>query len=221
MRQLKICAVLLLAVTLIPACKIVKHDSQAKKGSGELEIFFSNSGFDPQAYVAGIWESKAIPCVEKRAGDIAEVLKALKASEDDASKKYGYRVGDEGSFYNFAVKGKVKILRVDTESRNGLAYADVVPFDGKEDVIVQIGPVFKGSSVRDSLDFISLNSFENQVEFARLASALNAKVRDSVIGTTDPAGMVGKTYKITAVFTQDGASDLPTLTPVALAPEGK
>jgi predicted lipoprotein len=219
MKHFRFGILLLISMIIVLACTIVKHESQEKQSTKELEIYFSDSGFDPKAYVESIWEGKVLPCIDKRAADITEVLSALKASEAEASKKYGYRIGYEGTFYNFAVKGKVKILRVNTESRNGLAYADVVPFDGKEDVLVQIGPVFKGTSIRDMLDFISLNSFANQVEFARLASELNARVREKVIGPIDPATMVGKIYSMTAVFTLDGTSALPLLTPVVLVGE--
>ena len=219
MKYFRVGLFLLIVLTIIPACTIVKHESQEKQSTGELEIYFSDSGFDPRAYVASIWEEKVLPCIDKRAADIAEVLSALKASEGEASKKYGYRLGNEGTFYNFAVKGKVKILHVNTESRNGLAYVDVAPFDGKEDCLIQIGPVFKGTSIRDMLDFISLNSFANQVEFARLASELNARVREKVIGPIDPAAMAGKMYSMTAVFTLDGTSALPLLTPVVLVGE--
>ncbi len=204
---------------LFPSCKIVKNDTTAKQGAGELEIFFSNSGFDPKAYVASIWDSKVLPYVGEKSGDMSEILSGIKSAKDATAKKYGYRVGDEGTFYNYAARGKVKITRVDTESRNGYAYGDLPPYDGKEDVSIQIGPVYKGSSIRDFLSFISLNNFENQVEFAKLAGELNAKVRDTVIGTTDPATMVGKTYEMTAVFTDDGSGELPVMTPVVLTAE--
>jgi predicted lipoprotein len=221
MKIVRMVAFVLLVATL-PACKIVKNDSLAKKSGGEQDISSSSaSTFDPKAYVAEIWDSKVLPYIDKRAADIGVVFGGLKDSPDETSKKYGYKLGEEGTYYNFAVKGTVKILRVDTESRNGIAYGDMKPYDGKEDFALQIGPVLKGVAIRDILDFISLDSFANQVEFARLGSEFNAKVRDAVIGSMDPASMVGATFDMTAAFTLDGASDLPVLTPVRLSKAGK
>lgn len=216
MKRMTACVIVLAILFPITSCKIVKHDSQARKGDGELEIFFSDSEFDPKSFVAENWEPKVLPNIEKRAADIGTVFGGLASDRTAASEKYGYRIGQEGTFFNFAVRGSVKILRVDTSSRNGLAYADIAPFDGTVDAIVQIGPVFKGSSIRDMLDFVSLNSFANQVEFARLAAALNAMVFERVIGPEEPASMEGKKFSTTAVFTDDGESALPVLTPVVL-----
>ena len=34
--------------------------------------------------------------------------------------------------------------------------------------LLQIGPVIKGTSIRDSLDFLKFDDFTNQLEFARV-----------------------------------------------------
>ena len=45
--------------------------------------------------------------------------------------------------------------------------------DGQPDAQVQIGPIIRGTSLRDSLPFISFTAYTNQVEFAQLANAFN------------------------------------------------
>lgn len=212
---------LLILVAAASSCKIVRHDTLAQNKKGNIEIFFADSGFDPKAYVKEIWDPKIMPYLAARSVDIALVLDGIKNGDSAVLKKYGYKVGDEGSFYNFSVKGKFRVLRVNTESRNGLAYVDAFPYDGKEDCILQIGPVFKGSSIRDVLDFISLNSFENQVEFAQLATELNYHVRDSIVKGIDFAAATGKVFDMTAVFTYGETADMITLTPVAMQSAGE
>lgn len=211
---------LVLGICLIFGCKIVKHDSQGKSKEKGLDIFFSDSGFDPDAYVETIWEEQVIPCISEKAVGVSDLLNELSIEREATSKKYGYRVGDEGSFYNFSVKGRIKILKVNLESRNGLAFADVAPYDGQEDIVIQIGPVLKGSAIRDSLDFISLNSFENQVEYAKLASSLNVKVRDDVLANLNLEELVHKEFDIVAVFKDENSSAIPVLMPVVLSQEG-
>lgn len=220
MKRLFSFLLIFLGICLIFGCKIVKHDSQSRNKDKSIDIFFSDSGFDPDAYVESIWEEQVIPYISNKAINISDLLNELKSSREATSKKYGYRVGDEGSFYNFSIKGRVKILRVNLESRNGLAYADVAPYDEQEDLVIQIGPVLKGSAIRDSLDFISLNSFENQVEYAKLASSLNIKVRDSVLGNLNLEELVYKEFDIVAVFKDENPSALPVLMPVIFSHEG-
>ncbi len=209
-----LCIIIFLFISF--SCKIVKHESSPVKPAGDQEIFFSDSGFDPEAYVDTIWDSKVLPCVKRMANDAETILSGLRSDPENTSAKYGYRIGDEGAFYNFAATGRIRILRVDTSSRNGIAYADLCPYDGEDDLILQIGPVFKGSSLRDVLDFISLNSFANQVEYARLGTALNAKVRENVVNTDDPSSFDGKEYTMLSVFTYNDALDLQVMTPVVL-----
>jgi len=199
----------------------VKHDTLTKNSEGKIDIFFADSGFNPKSYVQEIWDPKVMPYLENRAADISVVLEGIGKKDSAVFKEHGYKVGDEGSFYNFSVKGTIRVLRINTESRNGLAYIDVFPYDGKEDCILQIGPVFKGSSIRDMLDFISLNSFANQVEFAQLASELNYHVRDAVVKGIDFSAATGKTFALSAVFTYEETPDKITLTPVSIQSAGE
>ncbi len=46
---------------------------------------------------------------------------------------------------------------------------------GGNDVVVQIGPIIRGNSIRDAASFINFDDFKNQVQFARLSKALNKK----------------------------------------------
>ena len=46
---------------------------------------------------------------------------------------------------------------------------------------LQIGPVIRGTALRDALDFIRFTDFVNQLEFAGVATALNDHVVSAVL----------------------------------------
>lgn len=199
---------------LFTSCTIKKHEDRGKSDNSGLEIYFGNTGFDANLYVREIWDNQVIPCIAGRAVTFDTLLSEMKADEASASKKYGYRVGEEGTLFNFAVKGRVKIDSINQESRNGLLYASIVSPTFSEQVVFQIGPVYKGTSIRDILDFISLNDFENQVEFARLANELNFMVRDDVLASLDFSKLIGTEADVLAVFTRNPKEATMVMTPV-------
>lgn len=207
--------VLLIASLVFFSCTIKKHDEADKaKAKDGIEIYFGNTGFDAKQYVAEIWDAKVLPYVQLKAKPLDILMAGLETDAARFSKECGYRVGEEGTFYNFAVQGRVTLVGINQESRNGLVYAKSCSNpDGKE-YVFQIGPVFKGTSLRDILDFISLNDFENQVEFARLANELNFKVRDDVLGGLSFEDLVGSEVDVTAVFTFDPTNQVHVMTPV-------
>ncbi len=98
----------------------------------------------------------------------------------------------KGSPWNFRVKGSGVILAANTESRASTIDIDLFPPDGTTDLVLQIGPVFKDSAIRDSLDFISFTDFTNQLEFARLSNAFNKVVNQDVTGKLDRENLMGK-----------------------------
>lgn len=204
-------------VAAFSSCKIVKHSeiggttAVAKDG-----VTFGDSSFDAKQYVEDIWDSKVLPLVDEKSIDFKTLFKAINADVDSAGEKYGYRIGNEGSNYNFSAKGKVKVLSVNTESRNGIVEADIEPYDGKADFILQIGPVFKGTAIRDYLSFISINDFLNQVSFAKLGTELNMKVRDSVVEGMDFNSMVGKTVDVSVVFPLEPSAETIMAVPVRM-----
>lgn len=214
------CCLLLMSVGLLfSSCTIKKHDETDKaKAKDEIEIYFGNTGFDAKLYVQQIWNDEVLPCIQKKAAPFEVLMPMLASDAASASKQYGYRVGEEGTFFNFAVQGRVRIVGVNQESRNGLLYVTALPYDDKQEYVLQIGPVFKGTSIRDILDFISLNDFENQVEFARLANELNFKVRDEILAGLSYDRLVGTEVDVIAVFTFDPKNQVQVMTPVVFSP---
>ncbi|MDR2743125.1 MAG: DUF2291 domain-containing protein [Treponema sp.] len=196
------------------ACTIVKNDTNRKGEEGNAYAF-SIGTIDPKQYANDIWESMVIPRIESLAVDFEELAAGLESDEAGTSKKSGYRLSDR-NYYNFAVKGTVKLLSIDTSSASGSASLDFYPFDGKEDCRLRIGPVLQGYALRDIQSGISPNSFVNQVDWARLATELNNKVKETVLSHVDFPNMIGKEAELLGVFTYEGSGAGIAITPVRI-----
>jgi predicted lipoprotein len=196
------------------SCTIVKNDSD-QKGTDGNSYAFSIGTIDPKQYAADIWESMVIPRIESMAVDCGELAAGLESDEAGTSGRLGYRLSDR-NYYNFAVKGTVRLLSIDTNSANGSASLDLYPFDGKEDCRLRIGPVLQGYALRDIQSEISPNSFVNQVDWARLATELNNKVKETVLAYVDFSTAAGKEAELLGVFTYEGKGSGIAITPVRM-----
>jgi predicted lipoprotein len=205
---------LCIGISLFSSCVIVKHgDKTADKKKG-LDIYFANDSFDAKTYVDKMWDTKLIPYVKQNAVDLKTLMGKLKIDETGTSKQFGKRQVAEGAPFNFVAKGEAVILSVDISSRAGTAQLDL-DGDKKSDALLQIGPVFKGSSIRDALPFISFDDFVNQLDYAALSNEINARVRDFVYKGFDPLSAVGKKISFYGFFTYESGSPV-VITPVLL-----
>ena len=213
-------ATVVFLVFLALSATVVKNQKKAGDDDGGIKVFFSADAFDAKGYVDNIWDAKVLPHVRERAVDYVELKKAVQAGDRAAIAGFGYRAVEEHNPYNIAVKARIKILSANVKSRNGRAEADVYPFDGEPDFTMLIGPVYKGTSIRDFLDFVNFDDFKNQVEFAKLATQLNTKVSEVVVaplGLLEDGG-VGRVFDIYGVTTEDGSNTNLRVVPVSLVP---
>ena len=158
----------------------------------------------PAAYVDSVWDSKLIPAILNSAVDARALLDGLAASAGSGTQKY------------FTVKGSGRVLKADKSSRNGLLLVDVAPFDGKADLSIQVGPVIRGSALRDATDVIRFSDFTNQIAFADANNALNDRVLKSVIGQIDLKSLAGHTVEFVGAF----EVETRTIIPVRLKDDG-
>jgi predicted lipoprotein len=212
---------LVLAVLAV-SCTVVRNDAAKTSGLTESEeaVFgFANKdfNFDPAQYANAICEPVVLPRIESLSVEYKELMAGLEADESGTLQKYGYRKLEEGNHFNFAVKGTVKILSIDTTSMNGVASLDFAPFDGQADCLMSIGPIFRGATIRDIQDTISINDFVNQVEFARLARELNNKVRDVVLKDIDFSHYIGAEAELLGVFTYEGRGRAFEIMPINIS----
>ena len=224
-RQIRISIFLLFAFTvLFASCTVVRHDREASGSTASEDQRFFGFGasdfiHDPQQFAEAIWEPVVIPRIEILAVDFHDLISELESDEDGASRKYGFRLLDEGNLFNFSVRGKVRILSVDTSSQSGTASIDFAPFDGNPDALMSIGPVFRNTNtaVRDIQDTISINDFRNQREFAHLARELNNLVRDTVVKDIDFSQHIGGEIELLGAFTYNGRGSTIEIVPVKIS----
>ena len=170
--------------------------------------------FDADAYVAGIWQDKVLPTIDGEAKDAATVLTAIAADAEGAATTYG-RASASGGPATFVVKGTGTVVEVDTSGPQGLLKVDLAPADGKADLGVAVGPAFLGTAVRDALPFVDFSQFTNQIDYADVATALNATVKKTVVADLDPAAAKGRTVEFTGAFSLVDPENI-ALVPVAL-----
>jgi predicted lipoprotein len=89
------------------------------------------------------------------------------------------------------LRGRGVVAAIDRRSRVGVMLVQV---SGSKPatVAIQIGPVIRGTALRDASSFIQFSDFTNQYDFAGAANALNDHVLRSVVGGMAVDALVGR-----------------------------
>ncbi len=204
-------AILSCALLPLAGCKIVKTpDPQA----AATEVAGTTDEARMAAYAGEIWDSKVLPVIAEHAVPLTG-LRGKIASEglDAAGAAHGLRPVGEANPWNFAATGEGVIVEANTASRAAKLLVDI-DADGAADVTLQLGPVIRGTSLRDAMPFLIFTDFRDQIEFAKLAGALNALAHAAI---TLPEGeLVGRTVGFEGVFTLRNKGDAIELVPTRL-----
>jgi predicted lipoprotein len=202
----KILLAMVAALPLTGACKLwtVRPIESAKPKSAASAHPFNAAG-----YVDSIWESKVLPLVNEKSVELATLLAALEADAEAAKKQYGG--GDNGA--HFLVKGAGRVSRVETTSQNR-TLAIALP-NHQAEVLIQVGPVFRGTALRDAVGFIQFNQFVNQLQFADVANQLHERVAASVLKNFDLTKAQGRQVSFAGAFTLADRNKI-VITPVSL-----
>ncbi|TMV79131.1 DUF2291 domain-containing protein [Thioclava sp. BHET1] len=200
---------LLLSLTALSGCKIVKDPDPAavaQKGpQGDAERM--------EALAKTLYAPKVVPFVKDHATDIATLRAAIAKGLEAAGKSYGFRPASGSSPWNFIAKGQGKVVAARLDSRAATMGLDT-DGDGKADVTIQLGPVMRGTALRDAMPFIDFTNFRDQIEFAKLARALNDAAHAAMVPPKgDPAGT---TWRFEGIFTLRKADEAILLTPTEL-----
>jgi predicted lipoprotein len=167
--------------------------------TGKAIIGDEDQRFNAANYVAEIWDAQVVPLLQQNATDINTVLDALRQDQAAASEQYGRRT-DTRQPYSFVVSGSGTVTSVNTESRAGLAQVDTNG-DGEADVSLAIGPVIRGTALRDGMPFITFNQFTNQMEYAAVSNEINALVNQRILTPLgDPQVLEGKQVTFAGAF---------------------
>jgi predicted lipoprotein len=171
----------------------------------------------PAAYVDSIWETKLAPAINDAAADARVLLDALAASPQEALSRFGR--GEDGPAW-FIVRGRGVVTAVDTTSRVGLAHVDIAPYDGKPDLSLQIGPVLRGTSLRDAPGVVRFSDFVNQLQFADVANELNDRVLQRVLGAVETKTLPGCAVSFSGTLAAVREAPLREVVPVEFTVEG-
>lgn len=203
--------VLMLMVVVISAMtgcvKVVKIGEEAAL-TGDVEF---NAGDN----VTDFWESLALPELTGKAVDLKEFLTKADGDLESLADEYGkYSMGDSGEL-TYTVKGTATVKEVVTDKKAGYIVVSIQDYEGSEEIRLQIGTVFKGSAVRDALEFIKFGDYKNQEEYAAVSQSIHSVIQTTVIDQVDVTGLTGKQIEFTGCFTVD-KSDMLLITPVVL-----
>ncbi len=138
-------------------------------------------------FVDGFW-AKLVPLFEDKAQDVAKVLPEIRANPDAAGEKYGRR--EATNPYNYMVKGTGKVTEINTTSAAGTAIVEIPGLDEK--VALQIGPVVRGTALRDATGLVSFNQFSNQLDYADVSKEMNTRALKTVFASVPAASLAGK-----------------------------
>jgi predicted lipoprotein len=164
-------------------------------------------------FVDGIWD-KLGSAFNEKAPDIAKILPEIRADPDAAGEKYGHR--EATNPYNYMVKGTGKVSEINTESAAGTAIVEIPGLNEK--VALQIGPVVRGTALRDATSLVSFNQFENQLDYADVSKEMNTRALKAAFSAAPAASLAGKTVTFYGAFTFDPHSKSPVLiTPVKIS----
>jgi predicted lipoprotein len=210
---MKISALLAVALTValpLSSCKLIKTSELKKEAAATGQ---AGDADRIAALIGASFEAKLVPLLSEKAVDLQTLKTAVTASLDNAGKTYGLRVGGSGGSWNFAVKGSAKILEIDRHSKAGIAKLDM-DGDGKPDADLQIGPVVRGSALRDIAPFYDFSAFRDQIEFAKLGRELNDTAVKRLPENFD--GLSGKMINFVGAVAIRSASELPMIVPVTV-----
>lgn len=206
-------ALALAAALGLTACKIVKNAPEGAVAAG------SEAADDARIakLLDDTLDSQLLPLVEAKAISASDLRTALSGGIDTAGAAHGHRGAGEGAAWNFAVTGQGKVVEANLESRARKAMLDT-DGDGKADVTLQLGPVIKGTALRDLAPFYDFNDFRDQIVFAKLGRAINDRVSATLV--VPEGDLVGKTVDFSGAVDLKKATDpwLVTVTKFGVAP---
>lgn len=198
-----------LALSVLPGCKIVPNpDPQDETTGAPLD--------DDQRMAitaAQIFDDRLAGYVDDHAVEFAVLRAALAQGLDAAGQAHGVRPASEGSPWNFFPRMHGQVVEADLASRAASLVLDS-DGDGAGDVTVQLGPVIRGTSLRDGLDFLTFTDFRDQIEFAKLARALNDLAHQRL--TLPQGDLVGRHLAVTGAMTLPAADAPWVIVPTAL-----
>jgi predicted lipoprotein len=165
------------------------------------------------AFDAGTFAASAWPRVVREAAETATDVSALAADAGSPSAKARF------------LKGTGLVSAVDRQSRVGVIRVQVSGATPAA-VAIQIGPVVRGTALRDASSFIRFSDFTNQFDFAGAANALNDYALRTVVAPVAVDTLAGRTIAFLGAIgkspvREDGAIEVVPVQVTILGTVGK
>ena len=206
-------ACLLTILPIVAGCKIVKNPDPNDLAQSAAQM---SDAERMAAKAQDVYEPKLLPYMDEKAQEITDILPAIANDLDKAGETLGIPKASEGSPWNFVAKGKGTVVASNRKSRAAKLEVDVNG-DSTADLTLQLGPVIKGTALRDSASFFVFTDFRDQIEYAKLARALNDIASGAI--SLPEGDLIGKTVTFTGAFSLPKQSDPILLVPVKIAVE--
>ena len=207
-RNIVIAAIAAIFVVYSLAAMTVVKEGEEAKLTGEVV-------FDPNTVATNFWQQNAATYFSENAVDFVTLVNESKGDFTTLASKYGhYSMGDSGEL-SFIVKGTGTINNVKNKLRAGYLGVAVDGYEGPAQVRLQIGPVFKGSAVRDTINTISYRDYKNQIEWAQVSVAFHNLISQEILAPIDMNSMMDKKVEFIGCFTVGRPSQI-LITPVSL-----
>ncbi|ERK10354.1 MAG: DUF2291 domain-containing protein [Pantoea sp.] len=194
---------LLLPVVILSGCRIVSQQELAD---------LKNPPNPQMANIPQTWQQKLVPQVAHEAKPLAQLMKELQSAKDfdAACKTYGYRSQEENPCV-FSVSVQGEVTAVNTTSRSGKM---TVKDSSGEEVTVQMGPIIRGTALRDVYKGASYQDFNDQVLFGDYGRAINQQASNMMQGFKP---QVGDKVALAGVFSSwDIPQQAPDITPAQI-----
>lgn len=195
---------LTLVVLLLSGCRIVSQQQLAE---------LKNPPNPQMANIDQVWQQKLVPQLTAEAKPLASLIKSLQSAKDFDSgcQSYGYRSQAENPcVFSVAVRGEITALN--TTSRSGKMK---IRDESGDTVTIQVGPIIRGTALRDAYKGASYQDFNDQVLFGDYGKAINQQA-SSLMQKFKPA--VGDKVTVIGVFSSwDIPQTLPDITPAAIS----
>lgn len=200
----------LLCVLALAGCKIVFEDEASSsaipdgpEGDDARNALRLETTFEPEL----------LPLIAARALDVETLTAALAEDVDAAGQAHANRGSGQGAAWNFSVADAGTVVAANLTSSAKTADVDV-DGDGAADVRVQLGPVIRGTALRDVAPFYNFDDFRDQIEFAKLARAINDLIRPVLV--LPEGDLTGRTLRFTGVVPVQNPGDALVVTPIVI-----
>lgn len=208
MKRIFLCALLAGMMIFLSGCVTVVKIGEEASLTGKVS-------FTEALDVSAFWDSQAVVEVREKAVELSDFLTQNNGDIAKTAKDYGrYTMGTSGEL-NVAVCGEATVAQVFTAKKAGYLLLQPEGYEGSTVVKIQIGTVFKGTTIRDYLSFLDINDYGDQIKFAQLSKGINQYIQEHVVDPLDIQTLENEKISFLGCFTYISSEEL-LITPVSL-----